>query len=537
MKLDFLKIFNNKALEQGSATQVISTLPASPFDFGSRVGNALQSIYNYLTDEGNLHSSRDLLISARNYAISDPLVSSFLRVMRNNVIGHTGFTLQSKVDSLDDDGNATLNSLLEYEFFQFCKAENFEISKRFNSVDFISLALRNYLVEGEIIIRIYKTGKYGVKLQLLNYNSIDEKKNGKNILNGVELGPETDPIAYWIKDGAGNTKRVDAKEIIHIANIPLDSGKYRGLTFLAPVIPLLKDINTYKKSEITAAIKESTSVLWYGSDPAYGKAYEGAAGGPTSDLAFSRPGATQATPDIEAQKRILASLGASRIQVGGMAVEALPPGVTLNQLMPNVQRSSSEYIKSFYRLLASGLGLSYITLMMDLESANYSGARATAILERPTYKVFRALLIDRIMEPVYRIWLTNYINSNKGLFKKVNNSYESYFEHEFMGLGWDYINPKDDTDSTIAAINAGLQSYTGSLAERGIDIEDHVKTLSSKNETAIRDLIKAFTQPATPQMAPQGPAQAPVEEPEETEAPELEDPSTEPTPTQGSENE
>ena len=537
MDFKFLEMFNFKTKARAS-NDMPAMMQTPATQFGTRLGAAFANIYQYFTDTGEVYSSYQLLTKARNYAISDPMVASFIRIMKNQVVGQTGFTLQSKVDDFDDVTNTEINSKLEYEFYEFCKQGNFEVSNRFSMVDFMKLALQNYLIEGEIVIRVYKTGKYGLKLQLLNYDSIDYSRSKGNIINGVEIGQETQPVAYWIKDGAGKIGRVDASQIIHIVNIPIDASNYRGLSVLAPVIPLLADVATLRKCEIQAAIKESTSVLVYKSDPAYGRSYEGAGTTTAQDLVKNTPGATQMAPDIEIQKRIAKSLESSSVRVGSMAVEALPPGVTLDQLSPNAQRSGPEFLKSFYKLLAAGIGVSYLHLLNDLDASTYSGGTQTALIERPTFKAYRSILCEKIMEVVYHIWLTNYLRTNTDL-KKINNSYDAYFEHEFGTVGFDSINYKDEVDANIAAYTAKVPLITLSeiLNLKGKDLEDHLKTLSKEQALLEKyDLVpKAPVAPGTNPMAdptatePVNPAEE-ATDPEEEEGPAIEDPKTDTKP-------
>lgn len=473
MDFKFLNVFNKKQKQVQSSNAMLTQ------DRIGKMGGFLGQIYSFLTDDGESFDIVKTLTKARNYAISDPIVISFIRCMKNNVVGHTGFTLQSKFSAFDIEKNAYINTKIETEWYNFTKAGNFDISGRYNIIDFLQLALQQYIVDGEAVIRIYKTGKYGIQLQLMQFDSIDYNMNEANIINGVEIDGYTKPIAYWIKGHNTKSVRVPAEEIIHLVNT-FDVAKYRGISFLAPVLPLIKDINTYRKAEITAAINEATSVLTYESDKDYGRAYEGAA--TVADLANFKPGSKETAP-ANTGENILKAFENSSVRVGGLAIEALPPGVRLNQLSSNHPSSSSpEFQKSFYKALAAGLGVSYLTLMLDLDASTYSGSRATALLERPTYKRFRATLIDQILERIYQLWLPSVLRKYSADMPKVENMYEAYYEHEFMALGFDYINPKDEADAQVVAIQNGLVTYTSVLAERGIDLEDHLKTIQSEQE-------------------------------------------------------
>lgn len=471
--MSLLKWFNNKQ----EAKKVSNNYPGYK-KIGSSVaslGGFFNNLYSFFTDTGKSFSAEETLRQARNYSVSDPVIASLLRTMRNNVIGPTGFTFQSKVSGLSEEKNSEINTKIEYAWYDFTQVQNVDISARFNLTDMLHKALDKYLIDGEIAIRIYYTGKYGIQLQLLDFEAIDYKYNAGNVFNGVEIDGYTKPIAYHILDANGDRYRIPAEQIIHVCNY-YDVAKYRGMSFLTPALETLRDINTYNKAEITAAINEATRVLTYESSESYGTAYEGA-----SDLTSFNPNAQPEPQDTISPT--LEALASSSIRVGSTSIEALPNGVKLNQLSSNHPSSASpEFQKTFYKRLAAGLGISYLTLMLDLDDSTYSGSRATALLERPTYKRFRTILIEKILNRVYKLWLTEYLSKNKATMPKIDGKYDAYFEFEFMGLGFDYINPKDEADAQVVALNSGLITLTEILAERGKDLEDHLKTLVAEKE-------------------------------------------------------
>jgi len=449
--------------------------------FGSRLSGIFGGIYNFFTDTGESYDAFKTLVLARNYALADPIIASYIRVMKNNVVGHTGFNLQSKIDIGDPKQNSDIKVQIENEFYKFMSDPNaFDISGRMNSTEFLRAALRNFLIEGEIVIRIYKNGPYGYQFQLLNFDSIDYTYSTPHIFNGVEIDQFTKPVAYWIKDAFLKRVRVPAEEIIHIIN-EFDSAQYRGISTLSSVLNILKDINTYRKTEIAAAMAEATNVLTYEATPDFGRAYEGAQGS-AGDVAMfkpGQPGMVAGADNLDTGKAILEAYQSSTIRVGTTAIEALPPGVKLSQIgsvHPN--KSVSEFQKSIYKLLGAGLGVSYLTLMMDLDASTYSGGRQTALLERPTFKFFRELLIEKILERIYKLVMPGIIRKLK--LPMVNNAFEAYMDHQFHAHGFDYINPKDDMAANVMGINSGLMSYTQVLGENSVDLEDHLKTLQSE---------------------------------------------------------
>ena len=250
---------------------------------------------------------------------------------------------------------------------------------------------------------------------------------------------------------------------------------------MSSILGILHDINVYRKTEISAAISEATQVLTYEATPDFGRAYEGAQANADMVAQFKpgMPGVYSGADTIDASKAVLEAYQSSTIRVGTTAIEALPPGVSLKQIgsmHPN--KSVSEFQKSIYKLLGAGVGLSYLTLMMDLDASTYSGGRQTALLERPTFKFFREMLIEKILERIFAQVMPGIIRKLK--LPAVDGDYSVYMEHQFSGHGFPAINPKDDMASNVMGINSGLMSYTQVLAENSVDLEDHLKTLQSE---------------------------------------------------------
>jgi lambda family phage portal protein len=448
-----------------------------------KMGNLLNQILSYFTDDGTKYDIYSTLIQARNYAIADPFITSYLRVMKNQVVGHTGFTLQSKVSCFDVDNNTDINNKIEKEWLEFGKAKNLDITGRFNRVDFLQLALERYLIDGEIVIRLYKTGNYGLQLQLLMFEAIDFKmNNGIDIFHGIQIDNTGTPIRYYIKGVNQKSEPVPASEIIHIVNY-FDTGVYRGKSFLTSVLPLVKDLNTYRKAEITAATMENINVFKYKADKDYGRSYEGAR---TAEDEINRKPGSGSQPNKASvnEEMILKAFENSSIRVGSMAIEALPPGVDLEQMSSNHPNGNSpEFMKQFHKLEGAGLGISYLTLMLDLDASTYSGGTQTAMLERPTFKRFRAILIENLMSKVYELWLPSVIKKYSGLMvKNEEGVYTDYFEHEFMGLGFGAINAKDEMATAISGVEANIITYTDVWTGMGIDPDDQIRKIVTDRE-------------------------------------------------------
>lgn len=445
------------------------------------LSQSIQGIQGMLTGRKKLYAQDVASQTANYYLRTNHAVASFIREIGNNVVGSTLGSIQSKVAAFSPEENQNINNFIEQEWYKFSKAENFDLSGRFDISEFLTQAITKYLIEGEINIRSFKLGKYGSQYQLLDFSSLDFTYHTGNVFNGVEIDGYTRPVAYWIVDNDEKKYRIPAKEFIHIAAINGVS-EYRGTSVLTPSFQQLENIDSYEQAEITAAINEATSVIYYKSDSNYVKAYEGASS--VADIATFNPNTTTdtTTPSGYDPSNILAGSG---VQHGGIAIEALPAGVDIGQLASNHPNTGFvDSLKMLYRNLGAALGLPYSTLLLDLSDTNYSSMRAGEIFKRKLFRKLSNLLISKLLEPIYTQWLTKLIQSNKTVFPKINGSYDAYFQVSFPLPKFQYVDPEKDIASDIAALDNGLTTWSALINEQGIDFEDFLLQKKADEERA-----------------------------------------------------
>ena len=83
-------------------------------------------------------------------------------------------------------------------------------------------------------------------------------REGREIIEGIEVDDRGRPIAYWIKDGQTDIfseaqyRRFNAEDVIHVFE-PSRAGQYRGLPLIYPVINDLNDLDDLQILEMQAA--------------------------------------------------------------------------------------------------------------------------------------------------------------------------------------------------------------------------------------------------------------------------------------------
>ena len=160
----------------------------------------------------NLDIDNDLLnlmSRTRELSKNNNIVRSYLELMEKNIIGKSGFTLQSQVKDANGELDTALNEEIEWKFYEWGKAANgfLTVDHSLGSKELDKLILRTLLVDGEVFIRIHKNVKnpVGVSFELVDAMSIDftkrrEASGSQNaIVMGIEIDKHYNPVAYYLR--------------------------------------------------------------------------------------------------------------------------------------------------------------------------------------------------------------------------------------------------------------------------------------------------------------------------------------------------
>jgi lambda family phage portal protein len=157
------------------------------------------------------------------------------------------------------------------------------------------------------------------------------------------------------------------------------------------------------------------------------------------------------------------------------AISLLPPGFSIQPLdFQHPKTTFPDFVKAILRGVASGLGVSYVSLANDLESVNYSSARVGLLEEREYYKTVQRLLKETFLKPMFWKWyMFHYEN---GRFDRLN------IEVDFVGRKFDWVDPLKDVEAQARLLDLGLVSYSEILKAQGKDLEDHLNQLEKEKK-------------------------------------------------------
>jgi lambda family phage portal protein len=159
----------------------------------------------------------------------------------------------------------------------------------------------------------------------------------------------------------------------------------------------------------------------------------------------------------------------------------LPAGVDFKSYDPQHPSTAfRDFEKAMLRGIASGLGVSYTSLANDLEAVSYSSIRQGLLEERDHWRTMQYWMIEHFCQPVYLRWLRQTLDS--GIVNLPANKFFKFSSTQWVPRGWQWVDPRNEAEAQIVAINNGLMTRTQALAERGLDIEDVMREKQAEEE-------------------------------------------------------
>ncbi|ODA67107.1 Phage portal protein, lambda family [Methyloligella halotolerans] len=339
----------------------------------------------------------------------------------------------------------------------------------------LGLAVRGMVIDGESFCSFgFENGQ--LKLRLIDPDQIDSSRDqqltgGANIIQGIELDRSGRRLAYHLfRDRIGlgfawsqERVRLPASEVLHLFN-PIVAGQLRGLSWFAPVLLRLADLDTAHDAQL---VRQKIAALLTG----FIIDMEGTGGSLAESVADSF-----AETSLEP--------GEMRVLKSGQDVRFSEPA--------KVGAEVIDFLKITAREIAAGLGLPYEVLTGDLSDVNYSSIRAGLVeWRRQVDALQRNVIIHKFCRPIWRRFITTAILTGQIDAPGFERNPEPYLSANWLTRRFDWVDPKKDVEAEIAAINAGLMSRRQAVAGRGIDIEDLDREIAADRDRA-KDLKLAF---------------------------------------------
>lgn len=403
---------------------------------------------------------RVLKVRSRDLYCNSPVVNNFVSLLQQNVVGANGFTFRSLVGNARGGINTGTAQKIEDGWADFCKRGNFEITGQYGIVDALDLLVQSLAVDGEILMKkYYGEGKYNFTMQMLHSEQLIIDRY-EYFDMGIRRDPVGRPVEYCLTNhhpGEGLIRYVyePASTIIH-AYIPYQIGAPRGIPMTAAVMSTIRQLDEYRKAELIAARISASKFVAY----------------------------TQTQPDdldseLAMESVLPASAKRPTLEPGMELV--LPPGVDMKYLSAEHPTMAFDpFTSALKREIACGLGLSYNNLYSDFQNTSFSSMKAAFIVERAFYRKIQALIIDKVLTPIFESWLDAACASGVLGLPPVGGSYDFYKSCEFKGKAYEFADPLKEGEAAQLLISERLVSRTQVCAERGYAYADVLDDIAAE---------------------------------------------------------
>ncbi len=418
---------------------------------------------------------------SRWLAQNDGFSKGFLRMLRRNVVGPQGFTLQMRVKDERDPKkqDEAANDRIEAAWGEWSRKGVCEATGRLSFTMLHQQLVTGLARDGEYLLRKLRGARwnrFGFALQVLDPSLLDENLTvgggaasataygyrmpaGHMIRMGVELDGFQRPVAYHLRTNLPGDDvyraaermyvRVPAADIIHcfLSDWP---DQARGVPWFDAAVRRLAMLDGYSESELVAARVSADKMGFYkyaqGADP----------------------------DDVPADLRDQAGL-VQQSEAGSW--ELLPPGIDVTTFDPqHPNQAFKDFVAAQLRGAAACVGVSYNSFANDAAGMNYSALRSTELEDRDEWETLQGNEIDGFLLPLFEDWLKAALISD-ALGGLPPGKFWKFHAPAFIGRGWDWVDPQNEVAAAKEAIALGIDSRTSIVARRGGDFSAKVADL------------------------------------------------------------
>lgn len=330
-------------------------------------------------------------------------------------------------------------------------------------------------------------------------------------------------VAYWIRNthpGENSMEqttftRVEARgkdtglpNIIQIMNAERPD-QYRGVTFLAPVIEELLQINRYTEAEITAAIIESFLTAFVTTN------------GDGSEMPFNEVGAGYGEAE--------ASYDPNEYEMGPGTINVMNPGESVTFSDPKRPGSGfAGFVDAISTQIGAGLEMPKEILLKAFTSS-YSASRGALLEAWKSFNMYRTWFVNDFCNPVYELWLNEAVAIGRvdapGYFSDPAVR-AAWLKCEWIGPSQGMLDPTKEIQAEQMACENGFSTHADSaLRLNGSDYDSNIEQLAREADK-VREYMGSApasgeTESGSGTPEEESPEDDPEQETEETDAKEM----------------
>lgn len=248
--------FLNPIIAFGFRLVIAAKLIFNRYEAGQRWGTSRSYLPGWVQDarfDADSATREEIIRKARYFEKNSGLVNRLADLFEQFTVGPCG--LQLIAASSEEKWNVTATERwTEWQrFADLTSLQPFSVLQ--------SLIARRWFIDGEIFILKTRGSESPSRprIQLIESHRVRTPDSmtadeGQRIVDGVEIDGRGRPVAYWIRDGFNEDsfRRVPANQVVHVFE-PSRPGEYRGMSFFAPVLNELHDLDDLLLLEMRAA--------------------------------------------------------------------------------------------------------------------------------------------------------------------------------------------------------------------------------------------------------------------------------------------
>jgi lambda family phage portal protein len=414
---------------------------------------------------------------------SNPLAGGAVQTVLDNVIG-PGLQCRPVPDReflrLSDTETDTVSSILASVWLSYTNAHDCDIerNRRFSTLQ--QLALRNTLIDGDLLVSLPVRPRAGVPWQTCiqmteaaRITNPNWQPNTARLVAGVETNDEgvvqryhvqrQHPSEQWIRprpDGmtwdtvtawGAETNRRTAWLLARYKRL----GQTRGEPYFSVVLEPLKQLDRYTDAELAAAIIGGSFTVFIKTPTGEGFA----------------PLASMSLGQGEASEQHMVD----DIQLDYAAIVQLAAGESIETASPNrPNRVFGEFVRSVLQFVAVGLNLPFEVLLKHF-TASYSASRAALLEAWKFFRTVRDWFAMEFCQPIYEAvlweaWLRGLLplpGFDNPLLR------QAYCYASWIGPSQGQLNPAQEAEAAKTRIETGISSLARETTEiTGEDWED-----------------------------------------------------------------
>lgn len=433
-------------------------------------------------DEDVVDNIETLRERSRDLYMGTPIATGALKTLRTNVIG-AGLKLNASIDydllGMTPEEAEEWETNTEREFALWANNQNCDSNRTCTFGMLQRLAFLSMLMSGDsfviLLVKPRKGVTYDLRIKIIeadrvcNPTTVDATKN---ILGGVEIDSDGEPIKYHIckvhpKSTKAKTKewaevsvfgtKTGRRNVLHLFE-PERPEQRRGVPLLAPVIETLKQLGRYTEAELMAAVISGMYSVFIKSE--------------TPETAL---GESAIPYEEQVDKQDEASY-----ELGNGAIMALGPNESIEIANPSRPNTAFDgFIVSLCRQVGTALEIPFELLLKHF-TASYSASRAALLEAWKMFKSQREFMAMNFCQPIYEEWLAEAVA--KGRIEAQGFFNDPLIRQAWCGADWlgpsqGQIDPVKEANAAKTRVEEGFSTRAKEAAEiSGVNYEKIIRT-------------------------------------------------------------